>query len=148
MSRSGMANRRKLAAARATLEARLGRHATDREMADELEESAEAYHSMVASAQPLEQSSIDEVYQDDQPWFMDLGERADSEIERAQLLAQMARAISALPERDAMVLQLYFVEELNLEEIGEVLAVGAARVCQIKKAALHKLRGALDGWAD
>jgi len=79
---------------------------------------------------------------------MDLGERADSEIERAQLLAQMARAISALPERDAIVLQLYFVEELNLKEIGEVLAVGAARVCQIKKAALQKLRGALDGWAD
>jgi RNA polymerase sigma factor FliA len=45
-------------------------------------------------------------------------------------------------------LQLYFVEELNLEEIGQVLGVGAARICQIKKAALTKLRGTLTGWAD
>ena len=47
-----------------------------------------------------------------------------------------------------MVPQLYFVEELNLEEIGEVLAIGAARVCQIKKAALAKLRGTLGAWTD
>jgi RNA polymerase sigma factor for flagellar operon FliA len=47
-----------------------------------------------------------------------------------------------------MVLQLYFVEELNLEEIGQVLGVGAARVCQIKKAALGKLRSKLTGWED
>ena len=148
MPRSGMANRRRLAAARARLEAGLGRRASDREMAEELEESAEGYHSMVASARPLEQSSIDEVYQDDQPCFIDLGERADSAIEREQLLAQMASAITALPEREAMVLQLYFVEELNLDEIGEALGVGAARVCQIKKAALQKLRGALGAWTD
>ena len=46
------------------------------------------------------------------------------------------------------MLQLYYVEELNLEEIGQVLDVGAARICQIKKAALGKLRaraGDLEG---
>jgi RNA polymerase sigma factor FliA len=48
--------------------------------------------------------------------------------------------MSRLAEREALVLQLYFVEELNLDEIGETLGVGAARVCQIKKAALDKLR--------
>ena len=46
-----------------------------------------------------------------------------------------------------MVLQLYFVEEMNLEEIGQTLGVGAARICQIKKAALDKVRGALADWA-
>jgi RNA polymerase sigma factor for flagellar operon FliA len=59
-----------------------------------------------------------------------------------------ASAVKTLPEREAMVLQLYLVEELNLEEIGQVLGVGAARVCQIKKAALGKLRGKLQGWED
>jgi RNA polymerase sigma factor for flagellar operon FliA len=39
-----------------------------------------------------------------------------------------------------VILQLYFVEELNLDEIGQVLGVGAARVCQIKKSALTKVR--------
>jgi RNA polymerase sigma factor for flagellar operon FliA len=56
--------------------------------------------------------------------------------------------MALLPEREAMVLQLYFVEELNLEEIGEVLGVGAARICQIKKAALAKLKTRLGGWED
>lgn len=60
----------------------------------------------------------------------------------------IAAAVRTLPEREAMVLQLYFVEELNLEEIGAVLGVGAARICQIKKAALGKLRGKLAGWED
>ena len=58
----------------------------------------------------------------------------------------IANGIRQLPERDAMVLQLYFVEEMNLDEIGQTLGVGAARICQIKKAALDKLRGALSGW--
>ena len=49
----------------------------------------------------------------------------------------------ALPEREAQVIQLYYVEELNLEEIGQVLGVGAARVCQIKKAAHDRLKKGL-----
>jgi RNA polymerase sigma factor for flagellar operon FliA len=48
--------------------------------------------------------------------------------------------LSKLSEREALILQLYFVEELNLDEIGETLGVGAARVCQIKKAALDKMK--------
>ncbi len=52
-------------------------------------------------------------------------------------------AITSLPEREAQVIQLYYVEELNLEEIGQVLGVGSARVCQIKAAAHSKLKKAL-----
>lgn len=146
MSRSGMVNRRRLAAARAELEARLGRSAMDSEMAEALGHSADEYHAMVASTQALEQDSIDDVYSDDQPWFADLGERADMQIEREQLLAAMTAAVGALAEREALVLQLYFVEELNLDEIGAVLNVGAARVCQIKKSALEKVRAKLEPW--
>src|SRR3546814_2356220 len=58
----------------------------------------------------------------------------------------LARGIGQLPEREAMVLQLYFVEEMNLEEIGQTLDIGAARVCQIKKVALTKLRSLLSEW--
>ena len=53
---------------------------------------------------------------------------------------------TTLSEREAMILQLYFVEELNLDEIGLALGVGAARVCQIKKAALDKLRTVMGNW--
>lgn len=146
MSRAGMANRRHLAAIRSKLETLSGAHASDSDMATALGISADDYHAMVASAQPVQQDSIDDVYIDDQPWFADLGERADQGIERAQLLEGMAAAIGELPQREAMVLQLYFIEELNLEEIGQVLGVGPARVCQLKKAALEKLREQLAAW--
>jgi RNA polymerase sigma factor for flagellar operon FliA len=61
-------------------------------------------------------------------------------MEKAQLREALVDNLSKLSEREAMVLQLYFVEELNLDEIGETLNVGAARICQIKKAALDKMR--------
>jgi RNA polymerase sigma factor for flagellar operon FliA len=60
----------------------------------------------------------------------------------------LVAAIGELPEREAQVLQLYFVEEMNLEEIGQTLGVGAARVCQIKKAALAKVRKMLASWEE
>ncbi|MDP4360525.1 sigma-70 family RNA polymerase sigma factor, partial [Escherichia coli] len=52
-------------------------------------------------------------------------------------------AIAGLPERLQMVIQLYFVEELNLAEIAEVLSVSVPRVHQLKAQALDKLRAAL-----
>ena len=57
--------------------------------------------------------------------------------------AQVASAIAGLPERLQMVIQLYFVEELNLAEIAQVLDVSVPRVHQLKAQALDKLRAAL-----
>jgi len=94
----------------------------------------------------VHQESIDEVYSDHSIWFADAEERADEAIDRERLKEAIAEAIHGLPERDAMVLQLYFVEEMNLEEIGQTLGVGAARIGQIKKAALDRLRGTLSDW--
>ena len=80
-------------------------------------------------------------------WFADVEDRADEALEREGLKTAIAAGIRTLPEREAMILQLYFVEEMNLEEIGLTLGVGAARVCQLKKAGLDKLRASLADWA-
>ena len=88
-------------------------------------------------------SRIDEVYADDAPWFASDEPDAFEQLADADLRGALIAAISALPEREALVIQLYHVEELNLEEIGQVLGVGAARVCQIKAAAHAKLKKAL-----
>ena len=145
--RSAMAKRRELGTVRERLENRLGRSASDAEMAAEMEMEAGDYRSLVDECQAVHQESIDEVYSDHSIWFADAEERADEAIDRERLKHAIADAIRGLPERDAMVLQLYFVEEMNLEEIGQTLGVGAARICQIKKAALDKLRGTLGDWA-
>ena len=139
--RSGMANRRKLAAVRAKLENILHRQANDIEMAAAMEMSLEQYNTIIRSAEPFREDSIDEIYSDHEMWFADQTDGADTLLEKKELRETLASCISKLTEREAQILQLYFVEEMNLDEIGLTLNVGAARVCQIKKAALEKLRG-------
>jgi RNA polymerase sigma factor for flagellar operon FliA len=58
----------------------------------------------------------------------------------------LAEAIATLPERERLVMALYYDEELNLREIGEVLGVSESRVCQIHGQALLRLRGRMNGW--
>ena len=144
--RSAMVRRREMAAVRTRLETRFGRAASDAEMAEEMGLAPADYRALVDDTQSLRQESLDDVYSDQSMWFADVEDRADTALERKGLKAAIAAGIRTLPERDAMVLQLYFVEEMNLEEIGETLGVGAARICQIKKAALEKLRGSLADW--
>ncbi len=84
--------------------------------------------------------SLDEVYDDHSVWFVDEGHTPESAIVADELRVNLAKHLKRLKEREALVLQLYFVEELNLEEIGEVLSVTVGRVSQLKKAALSQLR--------
>ncbi len=142
-SRSAMAARRKIEDARARVEQRELRAASQQEIAAELGMEIDAYHAFAASAEPVNQGSIDDLYSDHDVSFADDADRADVRLEKAEMREMLARAISELPEREAMILQLYFVEEMNLHEIGQIMHTGAARICQIKKAALAKLRMAL-----
>jgi RNA polymerase sigma factor for flagellar operon FliA len=58
----------------------------------------------------------------------------------------LAHAITTLPEREAIVLSLYYDEELNLREIGEVLDVSESRVSQIHSQAMLKLKSRMKSW--
>lgn len=147
IARGAMGRRRELAAVRQRLEGQLGRSAGDAEMAQEMGMEAAAYRELVDSSQAVHQESIDEIYSDHSMWFADVEERADEAIDRERLQEAIAEAIRTLPEREGLVLQLYFVEEMNLEEIGQTLGVGSARICQIKKAALDRVRGLLSDWS-
>jgi len=143
-----MRRRREWGQTRSVLEGALGRAASDEEMAEKLGISLADYRTGAAAMQAAQVESIDDVYTDHNDWFADDGPDAHEILERGRMQAAIAAAVSLLPEREGMVLQLYFVEELNLEEIGDVLGVGAARVCQIKKSALGKLKTRLGGWDD
>lgn len=140
MARAGMANRRYLAGIRARLESEYMRPASDAEMADAAGLDPDAYFAMLASTRAVQQESIEDSYSDHDMWFADLADSADTALEKQQLREALAINLAKLNDREALVLQVYFVEELNLDEIGETLGVGAARVCQIKKAALDRLR--------
>jgi RNA polymerase sigma factor for flagellar operon FliA len=58
----------------------------------------------------------------------------------------LAEAIASLPERERLVIALYYDEELNLREIGQVLGVSESRVCQIHGQAALRLRARLQDW--
>lgn len=148
MSRSAMNKRRALLKAKSDFEKKYGRSPSDSELAQAMGLDGAAMRALLDETAATFTESLDEVYSDQSMWFADVEDAVDTTIERGELAAALAEHISSLPEREAMVLQLYFVEEMNLEEIGLTLGIGAARVCQIKKAALDKLRSSLKEWAD
>lgn len=146
LCRSAMARRKTIMEARRTLEQKLGRAPNEPEIAAHLGLDAAGWRELADGTDMAQHQSMDEVYSDQSMWFADVSERADDILERESLKKVIAACIADLPQREAMVLQLYFVEEMNLEEIGQTLDIGAARVCQIKKAALDKLRARLSDY--
>jgi RNA polymerase sigma factor FliA len=143
LTRGAMQRKRQYEQAVAVLTAELGHAPTDALVAGRLGVSLEKLRLEYVNAQPVRMEPIDEVYSDEGPWFAseeaDAFEQLSEEEERDTLI----EAIASLPEREALVIQLYYVEEFNLEEIGEVIGVGAARVCQIKASAHAKLKKAM-----
>jgi RNA polymerase sigma factor FliA len=146
MCRSALRKRRELNGARERLAGALGRSPSNAELAVEMDISESELLEMLSATQGIRYESMDEVYSDHSIWFAADEPDAFDRLSSSNLKAAIAAAIRDLPEREALVLQLYFVEELNLEEIGQTLGVGAARVCQIKKVALDKVRNRLGGW--
>jgi RNA polymerase sigma factor FliA len=148
LSRGASERRRQLAAREADLRGTLGRDPTPAELAAAMGIEEADLLSLRDATQPLRFDSIDEVYSDQSMSFADetpdsLDMLADEEMREA-----LVAAIADLPERLRLVVSLYFVEELNLSEIAEVLSVSVPRVHQLKAQALGKLRERLQGMAD
>lgn len=148
MCRSALRKRRELNAARASLSGVLGRAPTVEELAEHLSIPIASLQEQLSATRGVRYESIDEIYSDHSIWFASADPDALQSLETGKLKHALTEAIGRLPEREAMVLQLYFVEELNLEEIGQTMGVGAARICQIKKSALEKVRKLLENWED
>ncbi len=144
-TRGAMRRRRQYHHAIATLTQQLGQAPGEAMIAQHLGVSVAKLRTDYLTAEALRFEPIDDVYADDLPWFADDAPDPFEQLADGELRDRLIAAIGALPEREALVVQLYHVEELNLEEIGEVLGVGAARVCQLKAAAHAKLRKVLGG---
>ena len=148
ISRGGVERRRQLAEQEQTLRGQLGRDPSAAELADALGISADELAALRGSSEPLRFEPIDAVYSDHDPAFAD--DRPDSHdiLEAQELREALAGAIANLPERLQLVMQLYFVEELNLAEIAATLDVSVPRVHQLKAQALDRLRAELGAQVD
>ena len=84
--------------------------------------------------------SLDSVYDEFSIWFASNDQSPEDELSESELRENLVEALKTLPEREAMLVQLYYVEELNVYEIAEVLEITTGRVSQIKKSAVSRLR--------
>ena len=130
----------------------IGREPTDQEMADQMEMSLEEYHEFILKASPTPLISIEEFKvhsnQEDSVSLLEILAKPFEKdpfdlLSMQQMKNKLANAVSELDEREQLVLSLYYQEEMNLKEIGEILGVIESRVSQIRTKTILKLRAKL-----
>lgn len=138
---------RDLESAIGRLEQRFCRPPSEHEIAGELGVEISEYHGMLGDAHGyhlffLGEWETDEDGNDplERHFPADDAWNPAHQVEDQDMRRNLIAAIEALPERERLVMALYYDEELNLKEIGAVLGVGEARVCQIHKQAIARIR--------
>lgn len=147
--RSVHKNSRMVSGAIKQLEAQLGRDVTDIEVADKLELSLNEYHQILNEVSTGKILGIDDLGVSEDALKFDENCHGDDpyqNIENSAFKKGLATCISTLPEREALVLSLYYDEELNLREIGQVLDVSESRVSQIHSQAMHRVKARMQSW--
>ena len=135
----------------AKLESELGRPATDEEMCKELDCTQDEFHDLLNKAKSVSLLNIDDsasFNRGDKKLMAGLMEdnRSNnpfSAVSYKNSRDKIKEGIMALPEKQRLVLSLYYYEDLNLKEIGQVLDVTESRVSQLHTQAIMKLRGKL-----
>lgn len=149
--RSVHRNARRVAEAVQLVESRTGRDATDQEVAQQLGVELDEYFKMLKDTSSSRLFSFEEAFGDDDS-RLELGEHNNpfvtpfEGISKDSLKQSLTQAITELPERERLVLALYYDEELNLKEIGHIIGVSESRVSQIHSQAASRLRARLSGW--
>ncbi len=123
----------------AELSNELGREPSEQEIADTLKISVDQLHT---TRRELQQVRFVSTENDDMPDLR--AELAATRIDRSTLRLILIDAIRQLPERQQQVLSLYYFQDMKLKEIGDILSVTEARVCQIHKAAVLDLKAVLE----
>ncbi|MDO6460419.1 RNA polymerase sigma factor FliA [Granulosicoccaceae sp. 1_MG-2023] len=130
-------------------EQRVGRDANDAEVAAELGISLQAYHQILTESTSAHIFSFDQPdEQTGEPIALPKSDEVTpvENMENDSFQEALAKCIKNLPERESLVMSLYYDEDLNLREIGEILGVSESRVCQIHGQALVRLRARLSEW--
>lgn len=142
---------REVAEAMRVIENRTGRDARDAEVAEYLGLPLAEYYRVLQDSLSCRLFSIEELQETGDGVLEECSDPNAPPFERlmrAGFAKSLAEAIAGLPERERLVVSLYYEEELNLKEIGEVLGVSESRVCQIQGQAMLRLRARMQGWLD
>jgi RNA polymerase sigma factor FliA len=133
------------------LEVELGRPASEKEMSQKLGLSLPEYQGLLEEVSPITFLSLNDTVYDDDDQSVRLGDVIEdnenfgphSMLEREEMKRLLVGGINNLPEREKLVVALYYYEGLTLKEIGEVMQISESRVCQIHTESMLRLRGKL-----
>jgi len=133
------------------LEHRLGRDPTSEEVAQSLEIDLETYYEMLDDVHVYTFINIDDSWDDQDGNSLSLADvlceseekNPQQQVISMQLAEALGQAIERLPERERLAVTLYYNEELNLKEIGELLGLCESRISQLLSQAMVRLRGRL-----
>ena len=137
---------RELADAIHRIEARTGRDARDQEVADELGISLEEYHQILHDAATCRIFNFEEIGLNDDALGDLLRDRSAGPVENLQweqLRRHLAEAVASLPERERLIVSLYYDGDFNLREVGAMLGVSESRISQLLSQAHLRLRARL-----
>ena len=140
LPRSAMVNIRDHNEATAALSSALGREPSQTELAEFMGKDLESFHKERTHAYRFQTVSLESQVMDDVEIPSNEINEPESELADAQLLNALEGSIESLPERDKTIISLYYVEEMNLKEIGAVLDISESRVSQILSSTVKKLR--------
>lgn len=156
VSRSVRAWGRRVSAARARLTGKFGREASPEEMAKELGVPLDEYYRVDQKVSDATLLSLEDLSAASEEEWRRAQEKFASNpfqdplicVEGKDLVEKLTSAIDLLPERERLIVSLYYHEELTLREIGEMLGLTEGRICQIHAQAVSRLRQALEDKAD
>ena len=141
--RSVYRHSRMISAAVRLVENRLGRDAKDSEVAQELGVSLEEYHGMLNDSASAHLYGFDDLGVTDDILIGEdqgLSSKPDVNAMHADMKSRLSLIIDGLPKKEQIVLSLYYEQDLNLKEIGDVLGVSESRVSQIHSQATHRIK--------
>jgi len=119
---------------------KLRREPYQNEIANELGMSSEKYLEWSHAFEASVSKSLEDSYDDYSNWFVTNDLNPEEQINDIELRESLKKALKILEGKEALIIQLYFVEELNIYEIAEVMEVSTGRVSQIKTSAIKKIR--------
>ena len=143
---------REIAEATARLEARLGRHPSETEIAQEMQLEPEHLRRLIAQLDSLQLAGQSVAVSNDRTESFDVIESAPNLDDpdpfelclEGEMKEHLAEAISKLSEREQLILSLYYREELTMKEIAKVVGVALSRVSQIRQETMVKLKALLE----
>lgn len=132
------------------LEHEHGRQPSEKELAASLDMSLEEYQKLLLEARGHQLVYLEDLSESGGDDYLDrhlVSPTPDplAALEDASMRAALAQAIANLPEREKLMMALYYEQDLNLREIGEVMGVTESRVCQLHSQAIARLRATIVG---